>query len=312
MFYLKCEWNLCVWVGGWVGVSVCVCPPSPPVLVSPTQPHMEHDASLVLWALLLEALVWFCVAEIRVVVFFTLKIVGAVTDKQGDALWLPGTTSFPALIWALVHPGFEGMECSDASAGARHPSALSLCCSPRLIPSKMIYGVCCTTHPWEVRTWTSLSQSPPCYQEHPIEHFQNPLRCYWAAPSSSNTFPATGERPKDEWSQKGLSSLGRTRQGGCLGMPELPLPHAQGGQRSSWHQREGLSPPEINHQPDTVEVGLHGAALWVSVWPALSMGEMGAHTGTGTAGASWCQRAAPSLLCEVVKSRQKGRFDFFV
>lgn len=62
--------------------------------------------------------------------FFTLKIVGAVTDKQRDALWLPGTTSFPGLIWALVHPGFEGMGCSDASAGARHPSA-QLCAAPQ-------------------------------------------------------------------------------------------------------------------------------------------------------------------------------------
>lgn len=56
--------------------------------------------------------------------FFTLKIVGAVTDKQRDALWLPGTAALPGLIWAPAHPGFEGMGCSDASAGARAPFCL--------------------------------------------------------------------------------------------------------------------------------------------------------------------------------------------
>lgn len=56
--------------------------------------------------------------------FFTSKIVGAVTDKQHDAVWLPGTAALPGLIWAPVHPEFEGMGCSDTSAGARAPFCL--------------------------------------------------------------------------------------------------------------------------------------------------------------------------------------------
>lgn len=98
--------------------------------------------------------------------FFTLKIVGAVTDKQCDALWLPGTTAFPGLIWALVILGLKGWGAQIPVLGLEHPSAPSVCCSPRLIPARMIYGVAgisSTTHPWEVRTWTSLS----CPKAHP-------------------------------------------------------------------------------------------------------------------------------------------------
>ena len=65
-------------------------------------------------------------------VFFTLKIVGAVTDSRLNALCFAGTVALAGLIWALVvaasvHPGCIRDEtgragCLDASAGARAPS----------------------------------------------------------------------------------------------------------------------------------------------------------------------------------------------
>lgn len=65
-------------------------------------------------------------------VYFTLKIVGAVMDMGLDAPWFTGAIALAGQIWALVvlasvHPGCvrDGVGCAgclDASAGARTPS----------------------------------------------------------------------------------------------------------------------------------------------------------------------------------------------
>lgn len=88
------------------------------------------------------------------------------------------------------------------------------------------------------------------------------------------------------WEGQGVEgSQAAEDAGGCW---QPPLPYAQGGQRSSPHQSEGLCvtcapPPGTNRQPATVGFGLswHGTALRVGVCPASSVGDtdVGMHGG---------------------------------
>lgn len=125
-------------------------------------------------------------------------------------------------------------------------------------------------------------------------------------------FQLAGDCPKDELGRNGLASLGGTRRGGLLGSDaergpapkdaggcrQLPLPRAQGGQRSSRHQREGLcmTPPPSRDQPPTCHHGFWIVLVRCSLVSQCVTGivreaRWGHAWGIGTL-ASRCQRAA--------------------
>ena len=290
MFYLKRDRNLCVCV------CVCVSSPLPNSCLSHPVPREARCFTSVMSFTFRHAAGLRCEFAWRRLVswFFTLKIVGAVTGRRLDAPWFAGTVALAGLIWALPWSilGVFGIERGTQGArvpalGPGHPPAPSVSCSPRPIPSRMVYGVCQheqrNTPPGGGNldiTVPSL-QSPPCHQErlrgNPDTALPKPLEMLL---SCSQLLQLAGDHPKDELSRNGLASLGGTRGGGLRGSdaergpsPEdaggcrqPPLPRAQGGQRSSRHQREGLNmtpPPGTNRQPATVVFGLswRGAAL---------------------------------------------------